>query len=94
MGSRKHGAPKEGHAASGLAAGRGQGVGGGGGGGGGGEEASEEEDGEVVRLIDAQSNEYVLVRPHEGVEQMELQEDKQLISDIVKVGLSLSGRPI
>eukprot|EP00951_Prasinocladus_malaysianus_P041077 scaffold479934_cov47-Prasinocladus_malaysianus.AAC.1 len=45
----------------------------------------EDSEDEILRLIDSESNEYVLVRPHEGLEQMELQEDKELISDIAKV---------
>ena len=40
---------------------------------------------DVERLIDSQDNEYVISKPHKGLEQMELQEDFALIFDLVQV---------
>jgi hypothetical protein len=40
---------------------------------------------DVPRLIDSQDNEYVISNPGKGLNQMQLQQDLTLISDIVKV---------
>lgn len=53
------------------------------------ESESREEEGDgkedVPRLIDSQDNEYVISNPGKGLNQMQLQQDLTLISDIVKV---------